>query len=125
MLTMIKLFADDAWDDYLSWESDKPTHRRINTLVKDIDHHPKGLASEEFRSQSLCAACAAYRPTQELDRSSDGGRGQHVDLQRRYFVTHAVLEPSYPRGTWPCGNTCTSMASARLPSPVVPAFSPS
>lgn len=45
---MIKVFTDDAWDDYLSWESDKPTHRRINKLVKNIDRHPfEGIGKPE------------------------------------------------------------------------------
>lgn len=45
---MINVFTDDAWDDYLSWESDKPTHRRINRLVEDIDRHPfEGIGKPE------------------------------------------------------------------------------
>jgi toxin YoeB len=31
------LFSDDAWEDYLYWQSqDKKTLKRINTLLRDI-----------------------------------------------------------------------------------------
>ena len=45
---MIKVFTGDAWDDYLSWESDKPMLRRINELLKDIERHPfEGIGKPE------------------------------------------------------------------------------
>lgn len=35
---MIKVWDDDAWEDYLYWQSqDKKTLCRINALIKDID----------------------------------------------------------------------------------------
>ena len=35
---MIKAWDDDAWEDYLYWQSqDKKTLKRINTLLRDID----------------------------------------------------------------------------------------
>lgn len=37
---MIKVWQDDAWDDYLYWQSqDKKTLRRINQLIKDIERN--------------------------------------------------------------------------------------
>ena len=37
---MIKSWDDDAWDDYLYWQTqDKKTLRRINILLKDIDRN--------------------------------------------------------------------------------------
>ena len=34
------LFSDDAWEDYLYWQSqDKKTLKRINSLVKDIERN--------------------------------------------------------------------------------------
>lgn len=37
---MIKIWDDDAWDDYLYWQTqDKKTLKRINTLIKDIDRN--------------------------------------------------------------------------------------
>lgn len=37
---MIKAWDDDAWDDYLHWQTqDRKTLRRINALLKDIDHN--------------------------------------------------------------------------------------
>lgn len=45
---MLKLFTDDAWQDYLSWQNDKKTMERINELIKDIDRSPfKGLGKPE------------------------------------------------------------------------------
>ena len=35
---MHKKWSDDAWDDYLYWQSqDKKTLKRINDLLKDIE----------------------------------------------------------------------------------------
>ncbi|MDR2570618.1 MAG: Txe/YoeB family addiction module toxin [Oscillospiraceae bacterium] len=37
---MIKLWHDDAWDDYLYWQTqDKKTLKRINKLLQDIDRN--------------------------------------------------------------------------------------
>ena len=42
-------FAEDAWDEYLSWQmQDKKTLRKINALLKDIQRHPfKGEGKPE------------------------------------------------------------------------------
>mgnify|MGYP002524296868 CR=1 FL=1 len=35
---MLKLWLDEAWEDYLWWQTqDKKTLRRINQLIRDID----------------------------------------------------------------------------------------
>lgn len=37
---MIKAWDDEAWGDYLHWQTqDRKTSRRINALLKDIDHN--------------------------------------------------------------------------------------
>jgi len=37
---MQKLWTDDAWDDYLHWQTnDKKTLKRINQLIKDIERN--------------------------------------------------------------------------------------
>ncbi|MBR1608253.1 MAG: Txe/YoeB family addiction module toxin [Kiritimatiellae bacterium] len=37
---MKKIFAEEAWDDYLSWQvQDKRTLKRINDLIKDIERN--------------------------------------------------------------------------------------
>jgi toxin YoeB len=37
---MIKSWDDEAWDDYLYWQTqDKKTLKRINDLLKDIDRN--------------------------------------------------------------------------------------
>ena len=37
---MNKAWQDDAWEDYLYWQSqDKKTLKRINQLLKDIDRN--------------------------------------------------------------------------------------
>ena len=37
---MIKTWGDDAWDDYLHWQTqDRKALRRINALLKDIDRN--------------------------------------------------------------------------------------
>lgn len=38
---MPKLWSDDAWEDYLWWQSqDKRTLKRINKLVEDAQRNP-------------------------------------------------------------------------------------
>ena len=46
---MIKVFADQAWEDYLYWQSqDQKVLKRINLLIKDISRDPfKGLGEPE------------------------------------------------------------------------------
>ncbi len=35
-----KIWSDDAWDDYLYWQTqDKKTLKRINQLIKDIERN--------------------------------------------------------------------------------------
>ena len=37
---MIKIWEDDAWEDYVYWQTqDKKTLKRINALLKDIDRN--------------------------------------------------------------------------------------
>ena len=46
---MNKVWADEAWEDYISWQSeDKKTLKRINLLIKDIDRNGyKGIGKPE------------------------------------------------------------------------------
>lgn len=43
------LWDDDAWDDYLYWQTqDKKTLKRINALVKEIERTPyEGIGKPE------------------------------------------------------------------------------
>ena len=37
---MVKIWSDDAWSDYLYWQTqDKKTLKRINLLIKDIERN--------------------------------------------------------------------------------------
>lgn len=46
---MNKIWQDDAWDEYLYWQSqDKKTLKRINLLIKDIERNGyDGLGKSE------------------------------------------------------------------------------
>ena len=46
---MIKIWDDDAWEDYVYWQTqDKKTLKRINALLKDIDRNGyDGIAKPE------------------------------------------------------------------------------
>ena len=38
---MKKIWFDEAWDDYLYWQSqDKKTLKRVNQILKDIEREP-------------------------------------------------------------------------------------
>jgi toxin YoeB len=48
---MKKLWADEAWTDYLEWQTkDKKTLRKINFLINDIDANgaSTGIGKPEF-----------------------------------------------------------------------------
>jgi len=37
---MLKIWQDEAWEDYLYWQTqDKKTLKRINLLIRDIDRN--------------------------------------------------------------------------------------
>lgn len=37
---MIKIWSDDAWDDYLYWQTqDKKVLKRVNDLIKDCERN--------------------------------------------------------------------------------------
>ncbi len=46
---MNKIFSDNAWDDYLYWQStDKKILKKINELLKDIDrNYNEGIGKPE------------------------------------------------------------------------------
>lgn len=46
---MHKNWFDEAWDDYLYWQTqDKKALKRINTILKDIERHPfEGIGKPE------------------------------------------------------------------------------
>lgn len=46
---MIKVWDDDAWDDYLYWQDrDRKMVKKINALIKDIERNPfTGLGKPE------------------------------------------------------------------------------
>lgn len=52
---MPKLWSDDAWEDYLWWQSqDKRTLKRINKLIEDPQRNPyEGLGKPEKLEGSL------------------------------------------------------------------------
>ena len=52
---MRKLWSDDAWEDYLWWQSqDKRTLKRINKLVEDAQRNPyEGLGKPEMLKGGL------------------------------------------------------------------------
>lgn len=48
------LWTADAWQDYLSWQSDPKTLAAINTLIKDIQRDPfRGLGKPEPLKHAL------------------------------------------------------------------------
>jgi toxin YoeB len=48
-------FSDQAWEDYLYWQShDKTTLKRINTLLRDIQRSPfEGIGKPEPLKHNL------------------------------------------------------------------------
>ena len=52
---MEKLWTDEAWDDYLYWQSqDKKTLKRINQLIRDIERNGNdGIGKPEALKEDL------------------------------------------------------------------------
>lgn len=52
---MIKIWADEAWEDYLYWEmQDKKTLKRVNLLIQDISRNGHdGIGKPEQLSGNL------------------------------------------------------------------------
>lgn len=52
---MIKIWQDDAWEEYLYWQSqDKRTLKRINQILKDIERNSyEGIGKPELLSGNL------------------------------------------------------------------------
>lgn len=47
---MQKLWSDEGWEDYLYWQAqDRKTLKRINALIKDIEHNgvAEGIGNPE------------------------------------------------------------------------------
>ena len=47
---MVKIWSDEAWEEYLYWQSqDKKTLNRINKIIKDIERNgTKGIGKSEL-----------------------------------------------------------------------------
>ncbi|HIW75591.1 Txe/YoeB family addiction module toxin [Gordonibacter sp.] len=54
-MRMIKSWDDDAWADYVYWQTqDRKTLKRINTLIKDIDRNGyEGIGKPEPLRENL------------------------------------------------------------------------
>lgn len=52
---MVKIWQDDAWEDYLYWQNqDKKTLKRINQIIKDIERNGYfGIGKPEKLSGNL------------------------------------------------------------------------
>jgi len=52
---MNKVWSDEAWDDYVYWQSqDRKTLKRINLLLKDVDRSPfDGIGKPEALKYDL------------------------------------------------------------------------
>lgn len=57
---MIKAWEDDAWEDYLYWQTqDKKTLKKINILIKDIDRNGyEGIGKPEMLKGNLSGMCS-------------------------------------------------------------------
>ena len=56
---MLKIWHDQAWDDYLWWQKvDKQKLRRINRLIKEVERgNPIGKAERLRHSESGVCSC--------------------------------------------------------------------
>lgn len=51
-MKMNKVWAPEAWDDYIGWQQqDKKTLKKINSLIKDIERN--GQSADEGKPEPL------------------------------------------------------------------------
>ena len=52
------LWEDEAWQEYIDWQQDKKTLKKINRLVRDIQRNPfEGIGHPEPLSGNLSGWC--------------------------------------------------------------------
>ncbi|MCF0238522.1 MAG: Txe/YoeB family addiction module toxin [Sphaerochaetaceae bacterium] len=77
-----KIWSDDAWNDYLYWQSqDKKTLKKINLLIKDIERNGclNGIGEPEALRGNLQGEYS--RRINEKDRLV-----YHIEKNRIYIV---------------------------------------
>lgn len=49
------IFTDTGWSDYLSWQTDRPTRKKLNRLIDEIRRHgnAEGTGKPEPLRQNL------------------------------------------------------------------------
>ncbi len=63
---MLKQWTDEAWEDYLWWQSqDKKTLRRINVLIKEAERDPFGGIGKPERLTGNLAGAVSRRIDQK------------------------------------------------------------
>lgn len=78
-----KIWSDDAWDDYLYWQTqDKKTLRRINQLMQDIERN--GVLNGIGKPEPLVGDLQG-----EFSRRIDDANRlvYHIDGNRIYIVS--------------------------------------
>lgn len=78
-----KIWSDDAWDDYLYWQTqDKKTLRRINQLIQDIERN--GVLNGIGKPEPLVGDLQG-----EFSRRIDDANRlvYHIDGSRIYIVS--------------------------------------
>lgn len=75
---MTKLWHDEAWADYLYWQSqDKKTLKRINQLIKNMERNPfSGIGKPEPLRGELSGLWS--RRINAVDRIIYGGDGENL-----------------------------------------------
>lgn len=88
---MLKIWTDEAWDDYLHWQqTDKRTLRKINALIKDIDRN--GMANGLGMPEPLRGNLSGYW-SRRIDQKNRlvyrvAGSGQSSRLEIVQCRTH-------------------------------------
>ncbi|GDY24129.1 hypothetical protein AHAT_00190 [Agarivorans sp. Toyoura001] len=56
------LWTDDAWDDYLYWQTrDKKTLKRINKLINDVKRSPfEGIGKQAVKREFIWFWVSSY-----------------------------------------------------------------
>jgi toxin YoeB len=88
---MIKKFSDDAWDDYIYWQTqDKKTLKRINLLIKDTERDPfSGIGKPEPLKHNLSGMWSRRideknRMVYRIKKNDDSGTLEILALRYHY-----------------------------------------
>ena len=123
---MIKSWDDDAWDDYLHWQTqDKKTLKRINSLLTDIDRQPfSGIGKPELLTGNLsgywsrkiddCNRIVYRIKDNQIEIIQCGTHYRDKQVYQKFAIVESDIELLYILTVYNDGGTLANVASGEI-----------